>query len=295
MKKVLVTGANGFLGYYLVRQLLEKGFQVMATGKGECRLPWKEKTGFSYRVLDFTSSAEVKDALQSFQPDVIIHNGAITKADDCEQDKPKAWQTNVEGTRVLLETAQELSPFFIFISTDFVFDGIKGMYAEEDATGPVNYYGETKVAAEALVKAWPGDWSIIRTVLVYGRPHDSRDNILSFVKNKLEKQEKLSIYDDQLRTPTWVEDLAAGITAVTEKHATGIFHISGADKLTPYAMACALADHLSLDKTLIRKVNAEEFSQPAKRPPVTGFDLSKAKRELGYEPVSFAEGLRRSF
>jgi dTDP-4-dehydrorhamnose reductase len=169
------------------------------------------------------------------------------------------------------------------------------MYKEMDAPNPVNYYGRTKLDAEDAVKEYEYDWAIVRTVLVYGKPILSRSNILTIVKEKLEKGEIYNVLDDQVRTPTYVEDLATGIIQIMEKKAKGVFHLSGKDVMTPYQMACETADYLGLDKKLIRRVTAADFSQPARRPLLTGFDISKARDELGFEPISFAEGLVKMF
>jgi dTDP-4-dehydrorhamnose reductase len=293
--KILITGANGFLGYYLVQQLLDKNFSVIATGKGECRLPFTDRQNFSYVEMDFTDPFSVHDIFETTKPDIVVHAGAMSKPDECEMNQMKAYLVNVEGTVQLLINAEELKSFFVFISTDFVFDGDAGMYKEEDATRPVNYYGRTKLEAEEAVKEYEQDWAIVRTVLVYGKNHTGRANILSVVKEKLEKGEEYNVVNDQQRTPTYVEDLASGIVAIIEKKATGIFHISGKDILTPYQMAIQTADYLKLDKSLIKKVTAAEFSQAARRPAKTGFIIDKARNELGFEPLSFEEGLKKTF
>jgi len=293
--KILLTGANGFLGYYLVKQLLEKGHQVIATGRGDCRLPFASTSNFEYAALDFTDPFEVHDVFEKYTPETVIHAGAISKPDDCELHQWQAYLTNVEGTVTLLMNAEEQKSHFIFVSTDFVFDGEKGMYKEEDKTAPVNFYGKTKQEGEDAVKEYEYDWAIVRTVLLYGKPLSGRSNILTIVKDKLEKGEEYSVVDDQVRTPTYVEDLAAGIVAIAEKKATGIYHLSGTDILTPYEMACKAADHLRLNKSLIKKVTAASFTQPAKRPPKTGFVIDKAKSELGFSPISFEEGLKKTF
>ena len=293
--KILITGANGFLGYNLAEQLLEKNFSVIATGKGECRLPFIGQHNFVYESMDFTDPFSIHDVFERVRPDVVIHAGAMSKPDECEMNQMKAYMMNVEGTVQLLINSADVKSFFVFVSTDFVFDGEKGMYDEEDAPRPVNYYGRTKLEAEEAVKNYENDWAIARTVLVYGKNHTGRMNILTLVKEKLEKGEEYSVVDDQLRTPTYVEDLAKAIVSIIEKRAKGIFHISGKDILTPYQMAVKTAEHLGLDKSLIKKVTAADFSQPAKRPPRTGFRIEKARRELGYEPLSFEEGLEKTF
>jgi dTDP-4-dehydrorhamnose reductase len=293
--KILITGANGFLGHYLVKQLLDKKHSIIATGKGECRLPFTGQKEFVYEAMDFTDPFEVHDVFEKYQPESVIHAGAMCKPDECELQQWQAYLTNVEGTVTLLLNAEEQKSFFVFVSTEFVFDGERGMYEEEDEAGPVNFYGKTKVEAEEAVKEYEYGWAIARTVLVYGKPLAGRSNILSIVKDKLEKGEEYSVVDDQVRTPTYVEDLAAGIVAIVEKKATGIYHLSGSDVLTPYEMACKTADYLGLNKSLIKKVTAASFTQPAKRPPKTGFVIDKAKKELGFVPIPFDEGLKKTF
>jgi|CXWL01.1.fsa_nt_gi dTDP-4-dehydrorhamnose reductase len=293
--KILITGANGFLGYHLSALLLEKGHEVIATGRGDCRLPFAGEKGFQYVSLDFTDPFAAHDVFDKYKPEIVVHAGAMTKPDDCEQQQWHAYLANVEGTVTLLLNAEEQKSFFIFVSTDFVFDGQKGLYREDDTTGPVNFYGKTKVEAEDAVKEYKYDWAIARTSLVYGSRIAGRGNILTIVKEKLEKGEEYKVVDDQVRTPTYVGDLASGIISIIEKRATGIYHLSGADVLTPYQMACKTADYLHLDKSLITKVTAVDFSQPARRPLKTNFVIDKARKELGYNPVSFAEGLGRTF
>jgi len=293
--KVLITGANGFLGHYLVSLLLQKGYEVIATGKGNNRLPFSNSEKFVYTEMDFTNPFVVNDIFDTHKPEIVVHAGAVSKPDECELNQKEALRINTEGTVTMLSNAAKHKCFFIFISTDFVFDGEAGMYTEVDSPNPVNFYGKTKLEAEEAVKRYNLDWAIVRTVLVYGKPMAGRSNILTIVKEKLEKGEAYSVVDDQVRTPTYVEDLAAGIIAIMEKRACGIYHLSGINILTPYEMACKTADFLGLDKSLINRVTAESFSQPAKRPARTGFIIDKAKRELAYSPVSFLEGLKRTF
>ncbi len=293
--KVLVTGANGFLGYYLVQHLLQKDYTVLATSKGENLLPFMDRENFSYASMDITDPFAVHDVFEKFQPEVVVHAGAMSKPDDCEQNQWDSYMTNVEGTISVLLNAGEYKSHFIFMSTDFIFDGERGMYKEDDISNPVNFYGRTKLEAEEAVREYEHRWTIVRTVLVYGKQYSIRGNILSIVKEKLEKGEEYKVFDDQARTPTYAEDLAKGIVLVIEKKAKGVFHLSGKDVLTPYQMACLAADYLGLNKSLIIKVTADEFPQPAKRPARTGFNIDKARKELGFEPVSFEEGLKKTF
>ena len=293
--KILITGANGFLGYYLVEQLLAKNFDVIATGRGNCRLPFTAHPKFQYHEMDFTDPFSIHDVFENVKPGVVVHSGAMSKPDECETNQMLAYLVNVEGTVQLLINSSDIASFFIFLSTDFIFDGERGMYTEDDLPNPVNYYGKTKLEAEEAVKEYEHNWAIVRTVLVYGKNHSGHNNILKIIREKLEKGEEYSVVNDQVRTPTYVEDLAKGIVSIIEKKATGIFHLSGKEVFTPYQMAIKTAEHLDLDSSVLKKVTAASFSQPARRPLKTGFVIDKARNELGYEPVSFEEGLKKTF
>lgn len=293
--RVLVTGANGFLGYYLVESLLHQNHEVIATGKGDCRLPYPVNASFHYIPLDFTDPYRVHDVFQHYKPEVVIHCGAMTRVDECEVNQWEAYLTNVEGTLNIRSNASEFKCHLVFLSTDFVFDGSRGMYTEKDIPSPINFYGRTKKEAEDIIRAYEYDWAIVRTVLVYGEPKTGGQNILTVLKSKLEKGEEYKLVTDQFRTPTYVGDLARGIVAIVEKRATGTWHLSGRDLLTPFDMGMKAAALLGLDRNLIKPVTAMVFTQPAARPSRTGFVIDKARKELGFEPVSFEEGLRLTF
>lgn len=290
--KVLITGSNGLLGQYLVELLSSlPAYEVIATGRGANRL--RMQKGYQYESVNLADESAVKRLIERTAPDVIIHAGAMTQADDCERSKDACWMVNVTATRYLLQGAEKAGAFFLFLSTDFVFDGLSGPYSEEDAVNPVNYYGASKVAAERLVKQAKIPWAIARTVLVYGVADDPRrSNIITWVKSNLEQKKKLKVVNDQWRTPTLVQDLAEGCKRIIDKKAEGIFHLSGKDMLTPYDMAMQVANYLNLDTKLFEKVDASSFKQPAQRPAKTGFVIDKAERELGFAPRSFEEGLK---
>jgi dTDP-4-dehydrorhamnose reductase len=292
--KILVTGANGLLGQHLVKLLLEQtNDTIIATGKGVSRLPFTAANHLHYFPLDITDAVTATDFYLQQQPDVIVHAAALTQVDEGELNKVKCWDINVTATRFLIEAAKQFNPYFIFVSTDFVFDGEKGNYAEEAIAEPVNYYGSSKRAAEKAVLESGLHNAIVRTCLVYGNIlQGNRSNIISWVKENLQQGKKIKVVTDQWRTPTYVKDLAKGILQLIEKRATGIFHISGEELMTPYDIATAVAAHLKLNTSLIEKADAATFTQPAQRPAKTGFIIDKAKKELGYQPVSFMEGLR---
>lgn len=293
--RILITGSNGFLGHYLIHHLLKTDHVITATGRGGSRLSFPTTTSFVYKQMDFTNDDEVKSVFENCKPDVVVHCGAMSKPDECELHKEKAHLVNVTGTEILLKHASSVKSHFIFLSTDFVFNGLKGMYTEDDATDPVNYYGHTKVTGEKLVNEYPFDWTIVRTILVYGRPLSGKDNILTIVRKKIQNGEVYRVFDDQERTPTYVEDLVKAIVNIISKKATGIFHISGKEKYTPYELALKTVKYLKLDESLLIRAQKGDFIEPAMRPPKTGFNIVKAESILDYTPIDFNEGLKKTF
>jgi dTDP-4-dehydrorhamnose reductase len=295
--KILITGANGLLGQHLTKLLLEKGHTVIATGKGDARLNlegWGQQ--YVYHPLDITDAIDVQTVLSSLQPEVVVHAAAMTQVDECELHSEKCERVNVTGTSQVLVDAEIYCQHFIYVSTDFVFDGEQGNYKEDDDLKPISYYGFTKMQAEAITETSTIPWAIVRTCLVYGNTLEgTRSNIITWVKSSLEEGKTIKVVADQWRTPTYVEDLALGILLIIEKKATGIYHISGKDLLTPYDIALKTADLFSLDKSRIEKVDASTFKQPGKRPAKTGFVIEKARKELGFEPLSFEEGMKKMF
>jgi dTDP-4-dehydrorhamnose reductase len=294
MHVVLVTGANGFVASVLCPMLAGTDNLVVATSKGENRT-LTTTPRLLYEPMDFTNEEQVALVFDKYKPSVVVHCGAMSKPDDCELDQAAAFRVNVDGTKLLLRAAERYAASFVFLSTDFVFSGERGMYSEEDRRAPVNYYGYTKLLAEDEVFHYPYRWSVVRTVLVYGPPGKYRPNLLTSVAASLQQSKPMKIFGDQVRTPTFVNDLAGAVVQIVHTGALGIFHISGEDVLTPFQMAVETAKHLHLDASLIERVEEQGFEQPARRPLRTGFNLAKANRELGYQPVSFEEGLRKTF
>jgi dTDP-4-dehydrorhamnose reductase len=289
--KILITGSNGLLGQKLVFLLSQQAdIQLIATSRGANRMDFMD--GYQYQEMDITNAEQVAEVIEKVLPDAIIHTAAMTNVDQCEGEKDLCWAMNVKAVEYLVEACEKHQIFLCHLSTDFVFDGQSGPYSEEDLPSPVSFYGWSKYAAEEVVKRAKCPWSIVRTVLVYGITNDmSRSNIILWVKNSLEQHKPIKVVTDQFRTPTLAEDLAMGCYLVVNKKAEGIFHISGKDFLTPYEMAIKTADFFGLDKSLISQVDTKNFTQPAKRPARTGFVLDKAIEVLGYNPVSFKEGI----
>lgn len=288
--RILVTGSNGLLGQKLTTLLQEDNdVYLIATARGRSAL--KIKRG-EYHSMDISDKDNVESVLRFTKPDVIINTAAMTQVDDCETQREACWKANVTSVEHLVRCCHSLHIHLIHVSTDFIFDGTHGPLDENAIPGPVNYYGESKLAAERVIQNSTISWAILRTVLVFGITQDmSRSNIVLWVKKSLEQNKTIQVVNDQWRTPTLAEDLAMGCYLAARKKARGIYNISGKDFLSPYDIAIRTAEFFSLDKSLIKETDSSKFVQPAKRPPKTGFIIDKARKDLGYEPRSFEEGL----
>ncbi len=293
MQKILLTGANGFVGWYLTKKLLEGGYVVAATSRSGSRQPVQHQTG-QFIQLDYTDAAAVTKTIDDCRPDVIIHSGAISNPDECERDKTAAHNNNVQGTKNLLQAAEKHRCQFIFLSTDFVFPGTHGMSSEEDAPQPVNSYAQTKLEAEEAVRHYAFAWTIVRTVLVYGPSIPGRETLVTVVAEKLKQRQTVTLFEDQVRNPTYVGDLVDGILRIIERGATGIYHLAGEDRMSLYEAGLLIADAVKADRELVKPIKDGDIPLLAARPKDGGLHTEKAKRELGYAPVSFAEGLLRT-
>lgn len=291
MKKVLITGSNGLLGQKLVYKLKDRpDVALIATARGENRL--LDKQGYRFLSMDIENQSNVDEVIGGVKPDCIIHTAAMTQVDDCELDHAACDRANVDAVQFVVEAAERNRCHLIHISTDFIFNGKDGPYDEQAKADPLSYYGNAKWKGELIVQKSKLKWAILRTVLVFGIVDNmSRSNIVLWAKGALEKGKPINVVDDQFRSPTLAEDLADGCILAMDKQATGIYNISGKDQLSIIDLVRQVADYYKLDKSLIRPVSSTTLNQAAKRPPITGFILDKARRDLGYNPHSFMEGI----
>ena len=290
--KILITGSNGLLGQKLVARICNSGNELIATSRGPNRLSDIDPSLYTYAPVDISDRDQVLNTISRYTPDVVIHTAAMTHVDQCEENKEACWDLNVKSVQHIVDACLENQCHLVHVSTDFIFDGSHGPLTEDEAPAPVNYYGESKLEAERIVQMAGIPAAIARTVLVYGIAEDmSRSNIVLWVKASLEQGKEIHVVNDQWRTPTLAEDLAEGCYLLAVNRAEGVYNISGKDFLTPYQMAIQTANFFHLDKSLIHETDSSRFSQRAARPARTGFIIDKARKAVGYEPHSFAEGL----
>ena len=293
MIKVVITGCNGLLGKSLLNLLLKEKekYQIFGFSRGKNR---SGRDDFNYVSIDITEEPNLKSQLQCIQPSFIINTAAMTQVDDCENNKENCDLLNVTVVKWLAEVSNEINAHLIHLSTDFIFDGVKGNYKETDTANPLSYYGLSKLKSEEVLVKSKIDFTIIRTILVYGKVFDmSRSNIVLWVKQMLEDKKEITIVNDQYRAPTYVEDLALACKISMDKKAQGIYHISSNNLLSVYEIAQQIAATFNLDKSLIKPISTSTLNQIAPRPAKTGFNLTKTNKELNFYPKSFKEDLQK--
>ena len=290
--RILITGSNGLLGQYLVEQIKNLKVEFLATSIGSNRNT--RLSDLQYQELDITDEHQVKQVFEGFQPTHVIHTAAVTNVDQCELDPKLCQEVNVRATQLLFEAAVRFNAHFQLLSTDFVFDGQQGNYKETDPVHPLSVYGQSKVDAEnLLIQSSYSNWSIVRTIIVYGIGENlSRGNLITWSKSMLEEGKEMNVVDDQFRSPTYADDLAKGCLAILQRQKTGIYHISGPETYSIFDIVTKIADHYGFDKSKMHRISSATLNQPAKRPPFTGFDLTKAKQDLAYQPLDLEQTLQ---
>lgn len=264
--------------------------EVYALSKGVNRLNNRE--GYTYVNQDLVEFDRVATVIEQIAPDAIIHTAAMTNVDLCEKEQDACDLINVKVVDHLITCCKKGSIHLIHISTDFIFDGLKGYYTEEDVPHPVNYYGLSKWRSEELITKSKIEATILRTILVYGITEDLKSNIILWVKYNLENKRDINVVTDQWRMPTHVDDLAEACIYAFENGVKGVFNVSSSQLLSIYEIALLVADKFNLDKKYIHPVLSADLNLPAKRPVKTGFDLSKSISQLNLEPHSFESRLQ---
>lgn len=290
-KKVLITGSNGFIGQKMMTEVLaDKNFDLIALSRGSNR--YSNPEGYLYIDGDVCNPEQMAEVISQHRPHFIIHTVAMANVEACEANIEACEQVNVEPIKTLVSLSEKYDVHLIHLSTDFIFDGKEGPYAETAIPHPLNEYGKSKLEAEKLIQASSIKWAIIRTILVYGVPNDKdRSNLILWVKNSLEAGKKINVVTDHYRMPTLVEDLTKATLSIMDKQAKGIYHISGSEGYSIYDIAMQVAKFWDLDTSLIQPVDSSTIESAVCRPSYTGFVLDKAMADLDFRPHALKDGL----
>lgn len=267
----LVVGHQGMLGH-----------DLMAVLPGEVR-------GVDLEEIDITSLPSVQKVLLTLKPAVVINAAAYTDVDGCESNADQALAVNGEGVAYLAMVCREIGAKLVQVSTDYVFDGTKGSpYIEDDPTGPLSVYGQSKLAGEMNAAVAP-DHLIVRTQWLYGL--HGKNFVETMLRLGGEKRE-LSVVDDQIGSPTWTVDLARAIRALLEKDCRGIYHAanSGTCSWNEFARAIFTAAGLAVT---VKPMPTSELGRPAPRPLYSVLDCGRLGRDTGFTPQPWQDALHQ--
>jgi dTDP-4-dehydrorhamnose reductase len=279
MIKVILIIGSGLLGKDMI-SVLRRDF-----GEAVGTYSTRQKEG-SIR-LDVTDRQGTMDAIAELRPAVIVHTAAQANVDYCEDHRAEALAVNADGTRNVVAAARSAGSKVVYISTDFVFDGAKGMYGEDDAVNPVSVYAYSKLLGEYYVKDSPGH-IIARTSVVYG---DARQNFVSWVRDSLAAGQKIRVFTDQFNSPTLSIDCAEAVSALITGGATGIFNTAGRERISRYEFARKIAAFYGLDDGLIEPITTGMLSQKARRPADSSLDVGKVGAY--HKMLNIMEGLKK--
>ncbi len=289
-KRILIVGANGMLGQRAM-QFYNQLDNVQVLGCSVENEPLFSEG--DYLCCDLTKRDHVKNVIYDFYPDYIINAAAYTNVDKSEEERELAWKVNVKGVEYLAETCRVLDAHLVHISSDYIFDGKKGPYAENAKPNPLGYYGRTKLASENALRISGAIHTIIRTNVLYGIAENSRPDFVRWVVNSLRAGKVINIVTDQFNNPTFIDDLVQAINKIIAFNRQGIYNVGGREFLSRYEFTEIIAEFFGLDKSLVKPIKTIELHQPAQRPLKSGLLTLKAETELGYKPHTIIESLAK--
>jgi len=284
MKRILVTGASGLLGSKVVK-LAEHSLEVIPTHNTRSFFEGSVK-------MDITNCDEVFQVAVKMKPDAVMHVAAETGVDHCEIHKEDAWKVNAEGTKNVAVVCGKINAKLIYVSTDYVFDGEKGVYIESDKPNPVNYYGWTKLQGEEFVRENCQDYVIARASVLYGW-HSWKTNFALWVMTSLRRGEPITVVDDHYNSPTFANNLAEALLEMVKTDLSGTFHTAGSERINRYEFAVKIAKNFDLDANMIRPVKMSELKMwIAKRPRDSSLCIRKAQKQLKTKFLNIQESLK---
>ena len=286
--KFLVTGSAGLVGQNVVKDLLRKNHEVYS-------IYHDDPPTYGIPIsLDLCDLEKIKHIMQKIQPETVIHLAAMTNVDLCEIEKELAHTLNAKSTKTLAKETAKINAFFVYVSTDYVFDGTKGMRKEDDIPSPLGYYGKTKLEGEMSLNNMASNWAIARTSTPFGL-HKTKKSFPLWVKENLESKKEIPVLVDQFTSPTYVGNLSKMLIEISTKQIVGIIHTAGATRISRYNLAELVADKLNLDKKLLKPANISEMNWKAQRPKDSSLDVSFATEILDETPQTIQQSLELFF
>ena len=279
--RLLIVGASGFLGHALCDTPCGDWERVPASRSGKGH------------VVDLTRPDLVYEVVAQVRPRWVINSAAMTSVDGCERNPALARAVHVDGTRNLVQACERVGCGLVNLSTNYVFDGERGPYAEVDEAHPVNVYGQTKLESEVILLNARCPGIVVRTAVLYGFHPSCRPNFVTWAISSLARGEAIRVVTDEWTNPTFVDELAAFILQLCRTDFRGLVHFGGADFLTRFEMVERICAVMELDFSLVSSTRSAEFGQPAQRPLRAGLTTALARTLCDIVPASFDHNLEQ--
>ena len=288
IKKILVTGSAGLIGTQIVKDLLGNHKQVYS-----CYNKTKPELGIITH-LDLTKKDDIVNTMNRIKPDVVIHLGAMTDVELCETETELAKKINTDATEILALESEKYNTFFVYMSTDYVFDGKVGMKKENDKTNPINFYGKSKLDGERVFKKITTPNVIVRTSTPFGI-HSKKISFPFWIKKNLELKKEILVLADQYTSPSYVPNISKMIIEIIERKITGIIHLAGATKISRYDFAVQISKIINANKQFLKLTKMNQMDWKAQRPADSSLSVSKANKILKNKPEKIEDSLKSLF
>jgi dTDP-4-dehydrorhamnose reductase len=285
VKKLLITGASGFLGYHLC-QIAPSKYQVYGTYFRHCL----DIANVNLSKLDLTKINELKTLFETIKPDAVIHTAAASKPNFCQTHPHKSYLINVTTSEnIALLCGQDHIPC-VFTSTDLVFDGLNAPYNEHSPVSPISIYGQHKAIAEQKMFQIYPKIALCRMPLMFGKATPCAHSFMQPFMAKIKGGEELSLFSDEFRTPVSANTAAKGLLLTLEKQISGLIHLGGKERISRYNFGLLMAEVFNLSTNTIKPCSQKDVTMAAPRSPDVSMDSSYAF-SLGYQPLSIREEL----
>jgi dTDP-4-dehydrorhamnose reductase len=275
--KFLVTGSAGLIGSKVVTDLVQQNHTVYS-----CYHNVKPLQGIP-TLLDLSDEHRIIQTLQEIKPDRIIHLAAMTDVDLCETENELATLINTKATEILAKQAAKQNIFFLYVSTDYIFNGIDSMKKEDDPSNPLGFYGKSKLEGELALNKLTSNWCIARTSTPFG-VHPTKKSFPLWIKENLEMKKEIPVLVDQFTSPTYVPNLSKMLIEIATRQINGIIHVSGATRISRYALAEMIAEKFHLNKNFLIPIKIDNMNWKAQRPKDSSLDVSLATENLNERP-----------
>jgi dTDP-4-dehydrorhamnose reductase len=292
MKTALVTGGSGFIGSHVCRALAEADWRVWGMfGRHDHLVPAHGRRITSLPI-DLADVHDITRRLAKVGPDLIVHTAAMSVLKDCEEQPELARQINTESAVALAQWCHQHRAHLIFFSTDQVFDGVKGHYAENDTPRPIHVYGRTKAAAEKCLLESGAPTTVLRLSLVYGDSPGGERTHNEQVLDSVRHNRPLRFFSDEYRNPILVDDVASAVTELASRGNVGVLHLAGPDRVNRVDFGRAILEAFGCEHAAYDTITLAEANMSPQRPPDLSMDTTLARRMLYHPPRGIREGLR---